>query len=393
MPQHFVNLPGAATLPTRAVPADRPDHRRADRRVRDRRGARPGRDRQDVRGRGRPRTAAESCRARPVRLPDDRVHAGVPQQADHAAGRRRPADRADRGGAAAQPQPVPAHQHSHRPAIRAAPAGGDRRGAAAQQRLHRADPPPARPPAHPVRAAVRRRGRLLGGAVPGADAGLAGVPPAAVHPAGPARRPGADAPLPPGLQGRRATRCCWRSRMPTARACYATGRYSPTPRPACAARPGSSGSPRRSPATCTPSSAGASADRPGHLARPAGVRGGQRRGRPGRRPPHQRLRRPSRAPRGAAAHPRRRRRAHHRLGPAGRGGQTAARRPKGTRQRAVMGVRAGVAGRLRRHRPDRRPRPPAHPAPARRGRGRRRNGRRHLVAAVGHRHRPVHSRL
>ena len=40
----------------------------------------------------------------------------------------------------------------------------------------------------------------LGGAVPRADAGLPGVPLAAVHPAGPARRPGADAPLPSGLR-------------------------------------------------------------------------------------------------------------------------------------------------------------------------------------------------
>ncbi len=41
MPQHFVNLPGAATLPTRQYQLARADHRRPDRRVRHRRGTRP----------------------------------------------------------------------------------------------------------------------------------------------------------------------------------------------------------------------------------------------------------------------------------------------------------------------------------------------------------------
>ena len=108
MPQHFVNLPGAATLPTRqyqltgqiiddliAESATGVVHGPA--------------------GTGKTyavEAALERLREAGSLRPGERVHAGVPVQADHAAGRRRAADRPDRGGPAAQPQPVPAHQRA-----------------------------------------------------------------------------------------------------------------------------------------------------------------------------------------------------------------------------------------------------------------------------------------
>src|SRR5450755_4633489 len=58
------------------------------------------------------------------------------------------------------------------------------------------------PPGHPVRAAVRRRRRLLGGTVPRADAALPGLPAAAVPAAAAGPGPGADPGLSPHLRRR-----------------------------------------------------------------------------------------------------------------------------------------------------------------------------------------------
>ena len=66
MPQHFVNLPGAATLPTRQYQLAGQIIEDLIAESGDRGGARPGRDRQDVRGPGRAGTAP-GRRARPGR--------------------------------------------------------------------------------------------------------------------------------------------------------------------------------------------------------------------------------------------------------------------------------------------------------------------------------------
>ena len=101
MPQHFVNLPGAATLPTRqyqltgqiiddliAESATGVVHGPAG----------TGKTYAVEAALERLRDAVPGPADPPA---GERVHAGVPGQADHAAGRRRAADRPDRGGPAA----------------------------------------------------------------------------------------------------------------------------------------------------------------------------------------------------------------------------------------------------------------------------------------------------